>query len=80
VRSEELREAYHPCFGSAEIGRGTKSSSGSPKSECFLGERKHSEALSFLSRAKKRLAELRADEVVGSSLAPYLQFDKGDAV
>ena len=42
---------------------------GTPKSECFLGERKHSEALSFLSKAKKRLAELRADEVVGRSLA-----------
>ena len=42
--------------------------SGSPKSECFLGERKHSEALSFLSKAKKRLAELRADEAQWSKL------------
>ena len=58
-----------------ERGQGTRpppvadaGESGSPKSESFLGERKHSEALSFLSKAKKRLAELRADEV-GSSLS-----------
>ena len=49
---------------------------GTPKSECFLGERKHSEALSFLSKAKKRLAELRADEVVGSSLTIILRLDR----
>ena len=60
--------SYHPC--SALLNReGDTFFSGSPKSECFLGERKHSEALSFLSKAKKRLAELRADEVVGSSLS-----------
>ena len=55
---------------------GDAGESGSPKSECFLGERKHSKALSFLSKAKKRLAELCADEVVGSSLAVCLQSDR----
>ena len=69
-----------PYLSDEERGQGTRprpegdaGESGSPKSECFLGERKHSEALSFLSKAKKRLAELRADEVVDSSLAVILQ-------
>ena len=71
-----------PYLSDEERGQGTRprpegdaGESGSPKSECFLGERKHSEALSFLSKAKKRLAELRADEVVGSSLL-FFQSDR----
>ena len=47
---------------------GDAGESGPQKSECFLGERKHSEALSFLSKAKKRLAELCADEAQWSKL------------
>ena len=57
---EGARNTTAACGGCRE--------SGSPKSECFLGERKHSEALSFLSKAKKRLAELRADEAQWSKL------------